>query len=129
MGAVNEARLLVTSKQSLELAKATVPPGIEVREVPVDQTRYEKVAEMVKQMHPQLRIGYEPISKGIYTEASDLGAYYEWLISIYDIMTAVPDARWSTIEMCAGDGCPRSKYRIVMTAVRRDINARMPEGQ
>ncbi|TAH32310.1 MAG: hypothetical protein EYC62_09260 [Alphaproteobacteria bacterium] len=122
LGSVNEARLLVTSRQSLQVAEATAPPSVEVKDVPIDQKEYEKVADMVRQMHPQLKVGYDSPSKSIFTEASDLAAYYEWLISIYDIMTAIPNARWTTVEMCAGDGCQRVKYRIVMSAVRREIN-------
>ncbi len=124
LGSVNEARLLVTSRQALQVAEATSPPSIELKDVPVDQKEYEKVAEMVRQMHPQLKVAYDTPNKAIMTEASDLAAYYEWLISIYDIMTAIPNARWTTVEMCAGDGCVRVKYRIVMSAVRREINVR-----
>lgn len=127
LGAVNEARLLVTSRQNLQLAQATVPPSIEVSEVAVNTAEYEKIAEMVKQMHPQLRVGADQQTKGIYTEATDLAAYYEWLISIYDIMTAVPNARWSTVNMCAGDGCQGAKYRIVMSATRREISVKRSE--
>ncbi len=122
LGSVNEARLLVMSRQTLQVAEATVPPTISIKEVAVVQAEYEKVAAMVKQMHPQLKITYDNTSKSIVTETTDLAAYYEWLISIYDIMTAIPNARWTTVEMCAGDGCPRAKYRIVMSAVRREIN-------
>ena len=121
LGSVNEARLLVTSRQSLALAVASEPPSIEVKDVQVSEQEYKKVADMVKQMHPQLKLSYDTTNKGIVTETSDLGAYYEWLISIYDIMTAIPNARWSTTFLCAGEGCMGSKYKIGMSAVRREV--------
>lgn len=130
LGSVNEARLLVTSRQSLALAVASEPPSIDVKDVQVSEPEYKKVAEMAKQMHPQLRVSYDSSSKGIVTETNDLGGYYEWLISIYDIMTAIPNARWSTIFLCAGEGCQGAKYKIVMSAVRREVSvieAKTPE--
>ncbi len=121
LGSVNEARLFVTSRQSLQIASAAVPPSVELKDVPVSQAEYEKVAETVKQLHPQMRIAFDNTTKGIVSETGDLGANYEWLISIYDIMTGIPNARWTTIAMCAGESCAGSKYRIVMSAVRREI--------
>lgn len=126
LGSVNEARLLVTSRQSLALATASEPPAIEVKDVQVSENEYKKVADMVKQMHPQLKIVYDSAAKAIITETNDLGAYYEWLISIYDIMTAIPNARWTTSFLCAGEGCQQAKYKIVMSGVRREVSVQKP---
>ncbi len=119
LGAVNEARLLTTSRESLALTEAGKPPVIQVKEVRVDKTEYERVATLVKQMHPQLRVGVEQGGKTIVTETNDLAAYYEWLISIYDIITALPDAKWTTSLICAGEGCSGSKHKIALSGVRR----------
>jgi len=130
LGAVWEARKFVTVRESLAVIMATTPPEIVVTDKPAEEAEYMRVVDMVKQMHPTLRIGYDTNSKGIFTESNDLAAYYEWLISIYDIMTAVPNAKWATVSMCVGDGCTTgAKYRIVMTAQRRDIDLKIVENK
>jgi hypothetical protein len=124
IGAVTEARKFVVSRDSLAVESVVAPPTIEVKDVPVSEEEYKRLAEAVKQMHPSLRISFDLSNKAIVTEASDLAAYYEWLISIYDIMTVLPNAKWSTVSMCAGEGCQGAKYRIVLTATRRDIEVK-----
>lgn len=121
LGAVVEARKFVTMRESLAVTMATKPPEILVTDVPATEAEYNRVVDLVKQMHPSLRVTYDASNKAITTESNDLAAYYEWLISIYDIMTAIPNAKWSTVSMCVGDGCSGVKYRIVMSAQRRDI--------
>jgi hypothetical protein len=99
LGAVNEARILTTTRESLALATAAKPPSIVVTEVPLSKMEYEAVAKRVKDRQPGLNIAVDPSGKGIITESSDIAAYYQWLISIYDIMSAAPEARWATVEM------------------------------
>ena len=121
LGAVNEARLLTTSRESLVLARASNPPTIDVQEVSLSKDEYEKIVIETKNRHPNLLINSEASSGGsaITSATNDIAAYYDWLISIYNIMATQPDARWSTIAMCVGDGCIRNKYSITMTASKR----------
>lgn len=124
LGAVWEARKFATAQESIALAHLTKPPVIEVVDQDLSKEDYEKVVKDAKERHPNINFTYESRDNSITAASNDIAAYYDWLISIYTVMTSQPDARWSTISMCAGDGCPRSKYFITMTGKKRVPNVK-----
>ncbi|MGE0252244.1 MAG: hypothetical protein AB7G80_06310 [Dongiaceae bacterium] len=115
--AAHDAYMLVVGRTELDFANASKPPRIEVKEQKVSEADYKAVVERVMRFHSSTKFASD--RDGITIQQTDIAGYYQWLIAIYDVMTAMPDARWKTDEMCAGDACQRAKYFIRVSALRR----------
>jgi len=123
-GAALEARIKSDDRTKINLVEQSTPAKLVVRDEEVSAAEYNKVVQTLTNIHQNVtfttgRQGRKNVS-GIRVGIDDVSAYYTFVIVIYDIMTAVPDARWQFDYICAGEGCSGNvPYQATLKAYRK----------
>ena len=121
-GAALEARVKADDRTKINLISGAQPAKLVVKEEEVTRVEYEKVTRVVSKVHPEVNIalntarGRGQSGGGITVRVDDVADYYTFIIVMYDILTSLPEARWSLEQMCAGEECSTNRRGDVYTA-------------
>ncbi len=124
IGAAIEAKNKADDRTKINLVSGARPAKLVVNDQDVSSAEYQKVVDDLSKLHPSATIKTTGGRRGrggngVTITIEDVSEYYTFMIAIYDIMTSIPDARWSFDYFCAGDGCGREAYKAELKATRK----------
>lgn len=126
-GAALEMKLRADDRTRVDLVTGARPSKLIVNQGNVDSAEYTNIADMLKVIYPNLEITAGDSRSGsassITIVGKDVSDYFSFIFSMYDVMSSIPNARWSAKEMCTGERCGNGNvFRVVLTAETKSVS-------